>query len=117
MRHFLLRHHLQKKILFRTNMYRKDIERTYLNKLTKLISSDMEKKFSNFFSDVSNSSYIEEEIIKQINTLKPLDMEPCKVIPKKPFVLEEENNCEEEINLTPQDKIGNIDGCKCVCEC
>ena len=38
-------------------------------------------------------------------------MEPCKVIPKKPFVLE------EEINLTPQDRIGNIDGCKCVCEC
>ena len=26
---------------------------------------------------------IKEEIIKQINTLKPFDMEPGKVIPKK----------------------------------
>ena len=44
-------------------------------------------------------------------------MEPCKAIPKKPFALEEENNCEEEITLTAQDRIGNIDWCKCVCEC
>ena len=44
-------------------------------------------------------------------------MEPCKTIPKKPFALEEENNFEEEITLTTQDRIGNIDWCKCVCEC
>ena len=43
-------------------------------------------------------------------------MEPRKVISKKPLVLEEENNCEEEINLTPQDRIDNIDWCKCRCE-
>ena len=35
----------------------------------------------------------------------------------KHFVSEEENNCEEEINLTLQDKVGNIDWCKCGCEC
>ena len=35
----------------------------------------------------------------------------------KHFVWEEENNCEEKINLTPQEKIGNIDWCKCGCEC
>ena len=35
-------------------------------------------------------------------------MEPLKDIPKKTFVSEEGNNCEEEINLTPQNKIGNI---------
>ena len=35
---------------------------------------------------------------------------------KKHFVSEEENNCEEEINLTPQDRIANINWCKCVCE-
>ena len=50
------------------------------------------------FSDTKNSSGIEKEIIKQINTLKSFDMEPCKAIPKKHFVSEEENNCEEEIN-------------------
>ena len=44
-------------------------------------------------------------------------MEPHKAIPKKHFVSEEENNCEEETNLTPHDRIGNIDWCKCVCEC
>ena len=38
-----------------------------------------------------------------------------KAILKKPFVSEEENNCVEEINLTPQDRIGNIDWCKCGC--
>ena len=98
------------------NMYRKDIERTCLNILTKLISSDMEKNYSKSFFDASNSSDIEEEKIKQINTLKPFDMEPRKAIPKKPFV-SKENNCEEEINFTPQDRIGNIDWCKCGCEC
>ena len=30
-------------------------------------------------------------------------MELCKAIPKKPFVSEDENICEEEINLIPQD--------------
>ena len=41
-------------------MYRKDTER--YNRLKS-------------FSDASNSSDIKEEIIKQINTLKPFDME------------------------------------------
>ena len=63
------------------------------------------------FSDVRNSSDIEEEIIKQINMLKPFGMEPPKAIPKKLFVSEEENNCKEEINLTLQNRIGNIDWC------
>ena len=43
--------------------------------------------------------------------LKPFDMEPRRAIPKKPFV------SEEEINLKSQDRIGNIDWCKCGCEC
>ena len=54
------------------------------------------KKILKIFFDVSNSSDNEEKIIKQINTLKPLYMEPCKVIPKKPFVSKEENKCEEK---------------------
>ena len=66
-------------------------------------------KLLKFFSNASNSSNVEEEIIKQINTLKPFNVEPQKAITKKPFASEEENNCEEEINLTPQDRIGNID--------
>ena len=45
--------------------------------------------------------------------LKPFDTEPPRAIPKKPFVSEEENNCEDEINLKSQDRIGNIDWCKC----
>ena len=69
------------------------------------------KNCSKSFSDVRNSSDIEEEIIKQINMLKPFGMEPPKAIPKKLFVSEEENNCKEEINLTLQNKIGNIDWC------
>ena len=44
-------------------------------------------------------------------------MEPCNAIPKKHFVSEEENNCQREINLTPQDRIGNIDWCKWWYEC
>ena len=44
-------------------------------------------------------------------------MEPGKAIPKKYLVLEEENNWEEEINLTPQDKIDNTDWCKCGYDC
>ena len=68
------------------------------------------KNCSKSFSDASSNSLdIEEEVTKQINTLKPFDMEPRKAIPKKHFVSEKENNCEEEINLTPQDRIGNID--------
>ena len=69
------------------------------------------KNCSKSFSDVRNSSDIEEEIIKQINMLKPFCMEPPKAIPKKLFVSEEENNCKEEINLTLQNRIGNIDWC------
>ena len=57
----------------------------------------------NLFSDASNSSGIEEDVIKQLNTLKPFYTEPRKAIPKKTFVSEEENNREEEINLTPED--------------
>ena len=52
----------------------------------------MEKNCSKFFSDASNSSDIEEEIIKQINMLKPFDMESPKTIPEKPFAWEEESN-------------------------
>ena len=51
----------------------------------------------------------------QINTLKPFDMEPRKDISRKRFVSEEENNWEEEINLAPQDRIGNVGWCKCGC--
>ena len=77
----------------------------------------MEKNCSKSFSDASSSSDIEEEITQQISMLKPFDMEPRNATPKKHFVLEEENDCEEEINLTLQDRIGNIDWCKCRCEC
>ena len=69
----------------------------------------MEKNCSKSFSDASNSSDIEEEIIKEITTLKPFDMESCKAIIKKHFVSEAESNCEQEINLTQQDRIGKID--------
>ena len=68
----------------------------------------MERECSKSFSDASDSSNTEKEIIKQINMLKPFNMEPCKAVPKKLFVSEEESNCEGEISLTPQDKIGNI---------
>ena len=37
-----------------------------------------EKNCSKSFSDASNSSDIEEDIIKQINTPKPFNMEPRK---------------------------------------
>ena len=50
------------------------------------LSSDVEKNCSKVFSDASNSSDIKEEIIKQINTLKPFNMEPRNAIPKKHFV-------------------------------
>ena len=49
MHHSLLRHHAQKEI-FKRNMCRKDIERTPSNKLTKLISSDMKRYCSKYFS-------------------------------------------------------------------
>ena len=35
---------------------------------------------------------------------------------KKPIATEDENNCEEKINLTTQNRINNIDWCKCGCE-
>ena len=44
-------------------------------------------------------------------------MEPRKAIPKKHFVSKEENNCKEEIHLTPQDRISNTDWWKCGYEC
>ena len=44
------------------------------------------KKCSKFFSDASDFSYIEEEIIK-----------PRKRIPKKPFVSEEENTVKKKL--------------------
>ena len=62
MRYSLLSPHVQKEILFTINTYRKDIERTCFNKLTKLISNDMEKNYSKSISDASNSSDTEEEI-------------------------------------------------------
>ena len=43
-------------------------------------------------------------------------MEPCKAIPNKPFLLKKENNCEEEIKVTPQDWIGNTDWWKSECK-
>ena len=79
--------------------------------------SDMEESCSKSLSDATNSSDIKEEIIKQINMLKPFDMELLNTIPKQHFVSKEENKYEKEINLTPQDRTGNIDCCKCGCEC
>ena len=70
------------------------------------MSSDNEKNCSKHFSDASNSSDIEEEVIKQINMLKPFNI---NVIRKKYFVSQEENNCEGEIDLISQNRIGNID--------
>ena len=43
-------------------------------------------------------------------------MEPCKAITKKHFVSEEESN-REEVTLTPQDRISNINWCECGYEC
>ena len=75
----------------------KILTKCFKNKLAKLKSSDMEKNCSKSFFDASNSSDIEDHIIKKINTLKIFDMEACKAIPKKHFV-SEENNSEEEIS-------------------
>ena len=69
----------------------------------------MEKNCSKSFSDASNSSDIEEEIIKEMTTLKPFDMESRKAITKKHFVSEAESNCEQEINLTQQDRTSKTD--------
>ena len=108
----------------RRKSYRKHIGRAYLTvanffkiRLIKLINRDTDKNCSKSFSDSNDSSDIAEEIIKQISKLRPFDMEPRKTVPKKPSVSGEENNCEEEINLAPQDGNGNIDRCKCGCEC
>ena len=87
----------------------------FKNKPAKFINSDMEKKCSESSDASSNCSDIEEEVTKQMNMLKPFDMEPRKAIPNKIFVSEKEN-CQEEINLTPQDRIGNIDLTKSGCE-
>ena len=81
--HCPLHHHVRKKILIKRNMYRKDIERTCVNKLTKLISSVKEKNCSKFFYNASNSPDIEEEIIKQINTVKLLYRKNKKTVKKK----------------------------------
>ena len=81
-----------------------------------LISIDMDKILKIFFW-CQQFTDIKEEKIKQINNLKLFDMEPHEVIPKKRFVSEEKCNCKEEINAAPQDRIGNIDWCKCRCEC
>ena len=48
---------------------------------------------------------------------KEISFKKKDVQKEKKNVSEEENNCEEEIYLTPQDRIVNIDWCKCGCEC
>ena len=40
-----------------------------------------------------------------------------KATTKKPFLSEEENSCEKQINLKPQNRISNINWCKNECEC
>ena len=72
----LLHHHMEKETLFKRDMYQKDIERTSLSKLTKLISW---YNFSKSFSDASNSSDIEEKVMRQVNMLKQFDMEPLRL--------------------------------------
>ena len=79
--------------------------------MAKLISKDEKKFVQNLFVMPATVPISKKGLLKQINTLKPFDMEPRKAIRKKHFVLEEQNNCEEEINLTPQDRIGNTDWC------
>ena len=73
-------------------------------------------KLLKIFFQCLDSSGIKEEIIKKINPLKPFDMESRIAIPKKAFVSEEENYCDEEISFTQQDRIGNINWCKCGCD-
>ena len=79
MRHSLLRHHVQKEIIFKRNMY------SSANVFKQTDKVVIGKNCSKSFSDASNSSDNEEEIIKYIKTLKPFKMEPRKAIPKKPF--------------------------------
>ena len=74
--HCLLRHHVQKKILFRRTMYQKDIERTSLKKLTELISGDMEKIAQNLFLMPATLQILKN---KQVKTLKSFDMEPKEI--------------------------------------
>ena len=58
----------------------------------------MGKNCSKSFSDSSsNSSDIEEEVTKQINMLKPFDMEPRNAIPQKHFVSEKENTVKKKL--------------------
>ena len=64
----LLRHHVQKKILFKRNTYRKDIERTCLNKLTKLKCSDMEKDYSNFFLMTATLQILKKRLLNEKKT-------------------------------------------------
>ena len=59
-----------------------------------------------------NLFLIPATVIKQINTMKPFNMQPRAAVPYKTFVMEEENNFEEEISLASQDLIGNISCCK-----
>ena len=63
--HSHLHYQVQKKIWFKRSIYRSNIKQTCLNKPIKLISNDMEKNCSKSFFDASNSSDIEEEIIKK----------------------------------------------------
>ena len=52
--HSLLCHYVRKEILFKKNMYGKVVESMCFIKLTKLVTSDMEKSSSKSFSDSSN---------------------------------------------------------------
>ena len=87
MRHSVLRNHVQKKILLRRNIYRK------------------------YISDASNSSDIEGENIKQINTL---NMDLVRLFLGTLFNRKKKITLKKEMNVTPQDRISNIDWCKCV---
>ena len=46
-------------------MYRKDIERTCLNKLTKLKCSDMEKDYSNFFLMTATLQILKKRLLNK----------------------------------------------------
>ena len=61
-----------------------------------------------YFFEVGSSGpvslYIttKKRALKQINTLKPFDMESLNASREKYFVSEAKNNCEQEINLTSE---------------
>ena len=57
MRHFLLRHHQQKKIFLKRNMYIKDIERTH--------EQWYGKNCSKSFSDASNSQISKKGLLNK----------------------------------------------------